>query len=212
MPRIYDLSPAVHAGLAVFPGDTAYERRVTLDFPRGDHFQLSEIRTTLHLGAHVDAPSHYHAEGAPIDARPLERYFGDAQVLTVSTPAGGRVRPEHLPRESLRARRLLLRTNSFPDPDRWTGGFSSLSPDLVDWAAARGVVLLGIDTPSIDPAEDQALLAHRAVFARDLAVLEGITLQGVPDGVYFLMALPLRLVGADASPVRAILVEGELRG
>jgi arylformamidase len=100
----------------------------------------------------------------------------------------------------------LFKTGSFPNPDLWNGDFNSLSPSLIDWLAARGVKLVGIDTPSVDPADDQELASHQAIFRNDLAILEGIWLEGVAAGQYTLVAPPLKLEGADASPVRALLL------
>jgi arylformamidase len=101
---------------------------------------------------------------------------------------------------------VLFKTRSFPNPDRWTSDFASLSPELIEKLAGQGVRLVGIDTPSIDPAEDKALESHQAVLRNDMAILEGIVLDDVAEGEYQLVALPLRIAGADASPVRAVLL------
>jgi arylformamidase len=102
---------------------------------------------------------------------------------------------------------VLISTGSFPDPDSWNNDFNSLSPELIDDLATKGVKLLGIDTPSVDPADSKGLESHQAIFRHDLCVLEGLILNRVPAGRYTLVALPLRLKDADASPVRAILME-----
>jgi arylformamidase len=200
-----DISPEVSERSAVFPGDAPYRRKVALSFSQGDHLGLSSIETTVHVGAHADAPSHYDAKGQSIAQRRLEYYLGPCQVIGVKAAPGARLTPRDVEAE-IAAERVLFRTGSFPDPDRWTPAFNSLSPELVDWLAGRGVVLVGIDTPSIDPHDSKALESHRAVFARDMAVLEGLTLKDAADGLYELVALPLRLKDADASPVRAVLV------
>lgn len=205
MPTLHDISPPISPRLAVFPGDVAFSREVAMDFAHGDHLALSAMRSTLHVGAHCDAPSHYHADGATIDKRDLRRYLGLAQVITVERPAYSRILPEHLP-VPVTAPRVLLRTLSFADPELWRGDFVALSAALVDALADQGVVLVGIDTPSIDLADDKILEAHNAVFRRDLAVLEGIVLTDVADGLYTLVALPLRIEGGDAAPCRAVLV------
>ncbi|MEW6055013.1 MAG: cyclase family protein [Bdellovibrionota bacterium] len=201
----YDISPEITENTAVFPGDVAYSRRVSLDFEKGDALLLSSVESTLHLGAHVDSPGHYNRAGAGIEARNLNYYMGPCQVITVDLPRGERVYPKDISSQAIETQRVLFRTRSFPNPNSWNGDFNSLSAQLVDDLASKGVVLVGIDTPSIDPAEDKALEAHQAVYKNNLAVLEGIVLDAVPDGVYKLIALPLRLKGADASPVRAIL-------
>jgi arylformamidase len=202
---LLDISPLVSPETAVFPGDVAFERRVAMAFDAGDHLALSSIRTTLHIGAHADAPSHYGAAGADIAARPLARYFGPAQVVRVELARGARIMPDDLAGMAVAAPRVLFRTDSFLDPDRWCDDFNALSPELVGWLAARGVVTIGIDTPSVDPAASKALEAHAALLAHDIANLEGLVLAHVEPGLYGLAALPLKLAGAEAAPVRAIL-------
>jgi arylformamidase len=204
--RLVDISPVLSPRIAVWPGDVAFSREVACTIADGANIDLSAIRTTVHVGAHADAPSHYSLGGVGIAERPLERYYGPCEVVHVTVGRGERVRPEHLP-GPVRAPRVLFRTGTFPDPDAFNEDFAALSPELVDALADQGVVLIGIDTPSIDPCHDKVLHTHTAVARRDLAVLEGIVLDHVAPGLYTLVALPLRIEGADASPVRAALVE-----
>ena len=205
--KIWDISPLVHAGTAVFPGDVPFRREVSLDTTQGQHLTLSAITSTLHVGAHADASNHYHAKGKGIDQRPLERYLGPAEVVEVKISRGARIEPGHLPNWKPRATRVLFKTGSFPDPNHWNSDFNSLSPELIEALADQGVKLVGIDTPSVDPETSKALESHQALFRRDLAVLEGLILEQVNPGLYSLVALPLALKDADASPVRAILLE-----
>ena len=205
--KIFDISPLVSQDLAVFPGDIPFEREVSMDFGQGDHLLLSSMRTTMHIGAHADAPNHYNAAGTDIASRPLARYLGPCQVIAVDLAACARIYPADVAGQPITASRVLFRTGSFPDPNRWNDDFNSLSPELIHDLADRGVTLVGIDTPSIDPAPSKELESHQAVWQRDLAVLEGIVLDEVPAGEYLLVALPLKIKGADASPVRAVLLE-----
>lgn len=193
----------------MFPGDVAFSRRESLSFASGNHLTLSSIETTLHIGAHADAPLHYHPEGAPITERDPMIYIGEAQVIEVRLPRGSRILPQDIGGtvgEQEWAPRVLFKTGSFPNPDSWNGDFNSLSPELIEWLAQKGVRLVGIDTPSIDPSDDTELPSHQAVYRNDLAVLEGIDLSQTQPGRYLLIAPPLRLEGADASPVRALLL------
>lgn len=206
MTRIIDISPPITEAIAVWPGDVPYRREVSLSIAQGANIDLSAVRTTVHLGAHADAPSHYAAGGEDIARRPLELYHGPCQVVRVEVGRGERVLPAHLPGDIV-APRVLVRTGTFPDPTAWNTDFASLSPELVDHLAARGVVLVGVDTPSVDPFDDKVLLAHQALARHGMANLEGLVLDHVAPGVYTLIALPLPLVGADASPVRAVLVD-----
>lgn len=203
-----DISPVISSRLAVWPGDVGFSREVSLDTDQGDHLTLSSIRTTVHLGAHVDAPNHYRAAAPGIGERDLERYFGPCQVMRVSLPAGERVQPHHLT-APVTAPRVLFHTGSFPDPESWNEDFNALSASLIDHLHALGVELVGIDTPSIDLQDDKLLAAHHAVASHDMAILEGIVLTQVEAGLYTLCALPLRIEGADASPVRAVLFEDD---
>ena len=202
--KIYDLSPTIGPALKVWPGDTPPSREVLMDMNRGANLTLSTLRATVHLGAHADAPSHYGAEAASIEARPLELYLGHCQVIRVTIPRTTRILPDHL-RGTPQAERLLLATGTFPDANAFNEDFASLSPALVDYLARHGVRLVGIDTPSVDLFSSKDLPVHHACLRHDMAILEGIVLEGVPEGIYELIALPLKLEGFDASPVRAIL-------
>lgn len=206
MPRLIDVSPLISPRLGVWPGDQPFAASWSLRIADGANIDLSAIHATVHLGAHADAPRHYADGGEGIEARALELYYGPCQVIDAPVARGARVRPGDL-RQAVAARRVLLRTGTFPDPDCWNADFAALSPELVEYLWRQDVHLIGIDTPSIDPQEDKLLESHHAVAARDMAILEGLVLAHVAPGRYTLIALPLRIEGADASPVRAVLVE-----
>jgi arylformamidase len=201
---MYDLTPVVSARLAVWPGDTPPSREVLLDMKRGDNLTLSTLRGTVHLGAHADAPSHYGRDAASIEGRDLSLYLGPCQVVHVTIGRGERIPVSAIPARLL-APRLLFGTGTFPDPDRFNEDFAALDPGLVDALHDRGVRLVGIDTPSVDLFSSRDLPAHNRFLAHDMAILEGLVLRNVPEGLYELIALPLRLEGFDASPVRAVL-------
>ena len=204
--RIIDISPVINSQLAVWPGDVPFSRELNLSIADGANIDLSAIRGTVHLGAHTDAPSHYAADGEGIAQRDLSLYLGPAQVISVDVERGRRIQPEDVP-VAITAPRVLFKTGSYPDPTDFNTDFCALSPSLIEKLAGEGVCLVGIDTPSIDPAESKDLPSHAMVAAHDLAILEGIVLDQVDDGVYTLVALPLRIEGADASPVRAVLLD-----
>jgi arylformamidase len=215
-PDLYDISPPLGPDTAVFPGDTPLSREIVLDLAGGDAVTLSTLRSTCHLGAHVDAPSHYDPQGASIGERPLGPFIGPCRVVRVEAVAGGLVTtamvrdalasgPDAAPDGLPDTERLLIATGTYPDSTEFRTDFAALAPDLVDWLARGGVRLVGIDTPSIDPADSKELPAHQAVRRHDLNILEGVVLDDVPAGLYELIALPLRLTAFDGSPVRAVL-------
>lgn len=204
MARLYDISPALSPQLGVWPGDRPLSREILLDLARGDSVTLSTLTATVHLGAHADAPSHYGPGAPTIEARSIDLYLGPCQVMHVDAARRSRINVAQLSGAVL-APRLLLRTGTFPDPERWNDDFAALDPALVEHLAARGVRLIGLDTPSVDLIDSQDLPSHAAFLRHDMAILEGLVLAAVPEGLYELIALPLRLVGFDASPVRAVL-------
>lgn len=202
--RIIDITPPITARLAVWPGDTPPSREVLCEIERGATVTLSTLRATVHLGAHADGPNHYGAGAPAIDERPLDRYLGPCEVVRARVGRSSRAALADLSRVPAEAR-VLIATGTFPDPESWNEDFAALDPSLVDALADRGVRTIGIDTPSVDLFSSKDLPAHRRFLARDVAILEGLRLGHVPEGRYELIALPLPLVGFDASPVRAVL-------
>lgn len=202
---IIDISPLVSPRIGVWPGDVAFRRSVTCSIAGGANIDLSSFESTVHLGAHTDAPSHYRGGAETIDERPLDLYYGPCQVIEVAVGRGERIGVDHV-REPIVAPRVLFHTGTYPDPDHFSTDFASLSAPLVRWLASQGVRLVGIDTPSVDLFDDKVLESHQAVAAADMAILEGVVLDHVVPGLYTLVALPLKLEGSDASPVRAALV------
>lgn len=206
MTRLIDISPVISPRTAVFPQDTPFSREVLLDIARGDGITLSTMRSTVHLGSHADAPSHYGRDARTIDRQPLDLYVGPARVVRAEGTRGRAVTAADLAgKVPFGTERLVLATGSFPDADRWNDDFASIDPALVGWLATRGVRLLAVDVPSVDASASKDLPAHRAFLENDVAIIEGVRLDGVPECECELIALPLRIEGGDGSPVRAVL-------
>ena len=204
---LIDISPSIDEKSAVYPGDTPYQRQISMSWTADDHLALSAIKTTVHIGAHADAPLHYHPNGTSIDVRDLNLYYGPCQVIeTLATEQNEILIPSRIANIPLQAPRILFKTNSFNDRTHWHDNFTALSPELIDYLAEHQVQLVGIDTPSVDPAQAKILASHQAIYKNDMAILEGLTLKDVAAGLYTLIALPLKLANADAAPVRAALV------
>ena len=209
---LYDISPTVSATTAVWPGDTPFHAERTWSIDDGASVNLTSITTTPHLGAHADAPLHVVAGGAGIGELPLEPFLGPCRLVEV--PPEALIRPEHLgPIDPADPPRLLLRTGSVdwtsdgdaPTPPPFPERFSALSPELARLLADAGTLLVGLDSPSVDPFDSKDLPAHHALVEGGVVNLEGLALAGIPAGLYELIALPLKLAGLDASPVRAVL-------
>ena len=203
--RIWDISPPVYEGAPVFPGDTPYRQRWAARIGPGCPVNVSEIGLSPHVGAHADAPLHYDPEGATIGDVDLAPYLGRCRVIH-AIAKGPLIEWAHLEHAlaDLPAR-VLVRTYARAPVDHWDGALAAYAPATIERLAALGVTLVGIDTASIDPADSKTLDSHQVIRRLDLRVLENLVLDAVPEGDYELIALPLKLVSADASPVRAIL-------
>ena len=203
MTRIWDISPAVDAHSAVFPGDTAFQQLAR--FKLGDNCPVNVASITLspHTGAHADAPLHYAQGGAAIGAVDLEPYLGPCRVVHC-IDLGPLIEPAQLA-HALRdlPPRILVRTRHRASQS-WDS-FTAYAPESVALLARHGVRLIGIDTPSVDPSTSKGLHAHQELLRHDLRVLENLVLDEVAEGDYELIALPLKWTTADASPVRAVL-------
>lgn len=203
--RLWDISPPVHAGSPVFPGDTAYQQQWSATLGPGCPVNVSALTLSPHVGAHADAPLHYDPAGAAIGEVPLAPFLGRCRVIH-AIAKGPLVRWEHLAHalDDLPPR-VLVRTYARMPVDRWDAELAAYAPETVERLAALGVQLIGIDTASIDPADSKTLDSHQVIRKHGLRVLENLVLDEVPEGDYELIALPLKLTTADASPVRAVL-------
>lgn len=202
---LWDISPPLRPGIPVWPGDTAYEEVRTWHLGPGCPVNVSRVTLSTHTGAHADAPLHYDAAGAPVGGLDLRRYLGPCRVVD-ARGAGPLVEPRHVePALAPAIARVLLRTYERAPRERWDPAFTALAPATAELLARRGVLLIGIDTPSLDTQDSKTMDAHKAVLRHGLSILEGLVLDEVEPGDYELIALPLALAGLDAAPVRAVL-------
>ena len=207
MRRLWDISPVIGPGFPVFPGDTPFALRWTWSIGPGCPVNVSEVVMSPHTGSHTDAPLHYDAAGRDMAEVALEFYLGPCRVVHV-IDVGPRVEPWHLENALDNApARLLIRTSRRARIDAWDPEFVAIAPATIDLLHAHDVRLIGVDTPSLDPADSKTLDSHQRVREHGMAILEGIVLDDVPAGDYELIALPLKIRGGDASPVRAVLRE-----
>jgi arylformamidase len=183
MRRIWDVTRPLAPGIPVWPGDRAFAVGWTSRLREGAFCNVGHVAMSCHTGTHIDAPYHFAETGATIDKVPLQACVGPCVVLPLGRLA-----------DAAGEERVLLRSG---------GG----APAAAALAALAGLRLLGTDAPSVDEASAATLDGHRALWHRGVVILAGLDLDAVPDGRYELIALPLRLAGMDAAPVRALLRE-----
>ena len=202
---VWDISQTLRPGLPVWPGDTAFSSAQRWVQDDGSPVTVSHFATTVHAGTHADAPLHYDPAGSDAAAVPLAAYIGQCRVVDARA-AGALIGADFVAaRLTGPPPRVLFRTFERFPADAWPDDFTTIAAEAIAALAARGVILVGIDSPSLDPEDSKTMDAHRAVLAADMRVLEGLVLDDVPEGDYELIALPLKLAGLDASPVRAVL-------
>lgn len=203
-PSLIDISRPLYSGMPHWPGDPPTVLTPILRMAEGAPVNLGQLSLSLHNGTHIDAPFHYDATGATVDAVPLELGVGPARVIDARGAATLDV--------SLfdgidlsRTPRILFRTDAWTDPHAFPTTWPLMERTLPGWLRAHGVVLVGLDVPSVDALGGEGLPLHHACRDAGLLILESLDLQAAAPGVYELIALPLRLCGADGSPVRAVL-------
>jgi len=178
--RLYDISRPLARGAWVWPGDRAFESSLTARIADGSSVNVGHVAMSCHTGTHMDAPFHFAAHGPTAEAIPLDNCIGPCDVLPLAQLA------------QATAERVLVKAG---------GG----TPTLAQLEGKR-LKLLGTDFHSVDPMDSRTLDAHHCLWKMGAVILEELDLSAVPDGRYRLLALPLRLVGLDAAPVRAVLV------
>jgi len=202
---LFDISAPIANGAPVWPGDTPVGIERVWRMEAGSPVNVARLTLSPHTGTHADAPLHYDADGAPIGAVALDAYIGACRVVHC-IGAKPLVTPEMVAAHLDDAPpRMLLRTYDRAPLDAWDSAFCAVAPETIDLLAAKGVKLIGIDTPSLDPQESKTMDAHRRIRAHRMAILEGLVLDAVAPGDYELIALPLKFTTLDASPVRAVL-------
>src|SRR4030095_3903696 len=204
MPRLWDISPPISPATPAFPGDTTYQQRWTAEIGPGCPVNVSAITMSPHLGAHADAPLHYAKDAPAIGAMDLDPFLGRCRVIH-AIDKGPLITRSHLEHAADRLPPRVLMRTAVKAPTAWSPHFSAFAPDTISWLASLGVKLVGIDAQSVDPADSKTLDSHMQLLACDMRVLENLVLDDVDAGDYELIALPLKLTQACASPVRAVL-------
>lgn len=203
--KIWDISPPVSTASPVFPGDTPYDQEWTWQLSEQCPVNVSALRMSPHVGAHADAPLHYQADAMSAGEMDLLPFIGICRVIH-AIGCQGLIKPQHIEHALLQVPpRILVRTYKENIPTTWQDDFAAFAPETIDLLHAHGVRLIGLDTPSIDPSTSKTLESHQRILSYDIRVLENLDLCEVEADDYELIALPLKLMQADASPVRAIL-------
>lgn len=212
--KIFDISRALSVELAPWPGDTPFRFELKWKMAEGATVNVGAVNMGVHNGTHADAMFHFDESGDPIDRMPLDAYVGDAVVVDLTRLfAGAADNTRQIGVADLaaaagsleQAPRLLLKTGVWKDSKVFPEWIPVIAPDVPAWLGERKVKLLGLDLPSVDPIVAKKLSNHYALAAARIAIVESLDLSEVEAGIYHIAALPLKIAGGDAGPVRAVL-------
>jgi len=211
--KVWDISRTLSNDLAEWPGDEPYRLRVTSEKAKGGSVNLSAISMSVHNGTHADATFHFDADGESIEKALLQTYLGRATVVDLAQGFLDSKGKHLITIEDLRSSaeaiastsRVLVRTGRWSDSTVFPEQIPVIAADVPAWLQKNGVKLLGLDLPSVDEIDSKSLQNHQALAHAGVAIIESLDLSNIASGIYNLAALPLKIAGGDAAPVRAVL-------
>ncbi len=199
-----DISQPLNNDIATWPGDTPFSYEVSWSKEESGSVNVGKLTMSIHTGTHIDAPFHFDNDGKKVIDLDVQVYVGPARIIDVSNLESiGKKELENFHLEGVE--RLLLRTSSHGKVNEFPDVIPYLRADIAPFLSEKGIRLIGVDVPSVDPLDDKELVAHHQLFQQGIHILENVVLDHVADGDYELIALPLALTDADGSPVRAVI-------
>ncbi|KMN45976.1 arylformamidase [Bacillus sp. LK2] len=199
-----DISQPLNNDIATWPGDTPFSYEVSWSKEDSGSVNVGKLTMSIHTGTHIDAPFHFDNDGKKVLDLDIDVYVGAVRIIDVSgLESIGKKELETINLEGVE--RLLLRTSSHGKAQEFPDEIPYLRADIAPFLSSKGIRLIGVDVPSVDPLDDKELAAHHQLFKHGIHILENVVLDDVVDGDYELIALPLALTDADGSPVRAVI-------
>lgn len=206
--RWIDVSQPLTNDIAVWPGDTPFSFHLSLTKAETNSVNIGQLSTSTHTGTHVDAPFHFAEDGKKIHELDLQTFIGDARLIDVTGVP--KVGVEELKsHDLLGVKRVILRTRSTYDFKQFPDQYTVLDENVGPYLKERGIILIGIDAPSVDAVDSKTLDAHHSLHQNGITILENLVLRDLTPGDYDLIALPLKIQDGDASPVRAVMQKVE---
>jgi arylformamidase len=202
-----DISVPIRDAMIHWPSDPLVSIKRVEDIEKGDTANVSAISMGAHSGTHVDAPIHFIKEGKGVDHVSLDTVIGRARVIEISDTES--IKPEELARHRIRrGERILFRTENSShvwQKNEFVEDFVFISDTAADFLVDRGVRLIGVDYLSVGSFNHGGSYVHKTLLGSGIWIIEGLNLSNVTAGKYDLICLPLRIVGGDGAPARAIL-------
>jgi arylformamidase len=202
-----DISVPLRNSMVAWPDDAKFERTSTLQMAQGDACNLSQISTTAHIGTHMDAPRHFLADGAGMETMPIAATMGRARVIEIADPEviqTSELEPHHL----AKGERILFKTKNSQDSwktDQFQEKYVYILPETASYLVQRGIQTVGVDYLSVGGFKSGGPETHRILLGAGIWIIEGLDLEQVEPGEYELFCLPLKIIGGDGAPARAVL-------
>ncbi|WP_082232553.1 arylformamidase [Halobacillus massiliensis] len=199
-----DISMSLNSQTPPWPGDEPFQYKLTWAMEDTGSVNVGQFQASNHIGTHIDAPFHYDSNGEKAASLPLDRFAGD--VLVINMENKDKISAADLePFDYKNVEKVIFRTLSWKDRSVFPSSYTVIGEDAGPFLKQKGVHLIGIDTPSVDPETSKDLPGHHSLYGADILILEGLVLDHVAPGIYELAAFPLKMEDADGSPVRAVL-------
>lgn len=202
--KLIDITMNLSDSTPSWPGDTPFSYEIAWPMEKSGSVNVGKIEASTHIGTHIDAPFHYDNNGMKTDELELSRYFANAVV--VDCTGVSEITPDHIDFDEEGVTAVLFKTGGWTDRAVFPAKIPVMNESVPAYLKGKGINLIGVDLPSVDHLESKTLPVHHALYEQDINILEGIVLDGVREGSYQLIAMPLKIKGGDGSPVRAVLV------
>jgi len=212
--KIHDISVLVHNGIPTWPGDPKLSMTLASSIAKGGVVNLTRLEMGAHTGTHMDAPFHFYKDGSGTDELPLDVLLGRCRVFDL-TDITEHISPAILERCDWKVvgdedvTRALFKTRN---SRRWANeerefdrDFAAITAEAAEYLVARGVKLVGVDYLSVEAFSSTRFPVHHTLLGAGVVIIEGLNLSAVTAGDYELIALPLKLKGADGAPARVVL-------
>jgi arylformamidase len=199
-----DISQPLYSKTAVWPGDTNFQFSLNWTKAQTGSVNVGKIELSTHTGTHIDAPFHFDEAGQKVLDLDINRYIGRALVIDMVDKQS--IQVEDLKRVEINGIQIVLfKTMSWTNRDEFPSHITYIDKGVASYFAEQGIKLVGLDVPSVDPIDSKELAAHHELTTYDIHILEGLVLDQINEGLYELIAIPLPIKDADASPVRAVI-------
>jgi arylformamidase len=208
-PEIFDISMSMHKNMPLWPGERHhFHHEFVKSTDKGDSFNVSRVSCSMHTGTHIDAPFHKISDGDKLEDISIERFFGRAKVLDLMNVDEKITISDLLDKDLDNCDICLLKTKNslLMDDSNFHSDYVVLDIDAAKYLVDKKIKAVGVDYLGVDSFTANEPVLHNLFFENDIMIYEGVNLNGIADGEYFFIGLPMKIFGSEGAPVRAVLI------